>query len=101
MNASEKNRISMRRRASEKFEKFLNTHLQTQEKGDQERHLFLSYSHKDRDWYERVYNMIYPLLNETPITPWSDEEIRTDPHSRRGPSGAKAYSFTLAETACP
>ena len=39
--------------------------------------VFISYSHKDRKWLEKLQTMLKPLLRKGTITLWDDTKIRT------------------------
>lgn len=39
--------------------------------------VFISYSHKDRTWLEKLQTMLKPLLRKGTITLWDDTKIRT------------------------
>lgn len=38
--------------------------------------VFISYSHEDKKWLERLQKMLKPLLKNTPISVWDDTQIR-------------------------
>jgi hypothetical protein len=38
--------------------------------------VFISYSHKDRDWLEKLQTVLKPLVRKGVITIWDDTQIR-------------------------
>ncbi len=44
--------------------------------GQPDRHVFISYSHRDRDWLERFETHLEPYVRNGRVTIWSDEGIR-------------------------
>jgi hypothetical protein len=41
------------------------------------RQMFISYSHQDKEWLERLKTMLKPLMQKNPITIWDDTKIKT------------------------
>lgn len=39
--------------------------------------IFISYSHLDKEWLERLKNMLKPLMRKNPINIWDDTKIKT------------------------
>jgi cell division control protein 6 len=39
--------------------------------------VFISYSHQDQEWLERLKTMLKPLMRKNPITIWDDTKIKT------------------------
>jgi len=38
--------------------------------------VFISYSHKDREWLERLQTMLSPLMRNNSVSVWNDTNIR-------------------------
>ncbi|HLP61481.1 MAG TPA: CHAT domain-containing protein, partial [Candidatus Deferrimicrobium sp.] len=38
--------------------------------------VFISYSHKDKEWLQKLETILQPLVSKGKIIPWSDEKIR-------------------------
>ncbi|MGB8216964.1 MAG: toll/interleukin-1 receptor domain-containing protein [Candidatus Methanoperedens sp.] len=39
--------------------------------------MFISYSHQDKDWLERLKTMLKPYTRKNPISIWDDTKIKT------------------------
>jgi non-canonical purine NTP pyrophosphatase (RdgB/HAM1 family) len=82
MYPAEKNRTSMRRRAIEAFRPFLKEHFEDapvlkgidQASGSRDE-VFISYSHDDDPWFERLRTMLAPVVRNESIKLWSDRDI--------------------------
>jgi hypothetical protein len=46
--------------------------------------IFVSYSHKDKEWLERLHNMLRPMVRGNVIRLWDDTRIHTGNNWRRG-----------------
>ncbi len=83
MSPAEKNRTSMRRRATEAFRQFLRQHFEDAPilKAEDEHaagrrgEVFVSYSHDDDGWFERLRTTLAPVIRNESIKLWSDRDI--------------------------
>jgi XTP/dITP diphosphohydrolase len=75
MSPTEKNAVSMRGKAAEKFHRFLLAEFRDGLPRSTSKKIFISYSRDDKKWFQTVVNMLSPILRDYGIAPWTDELI--------------------------